>query len=137
MPPEQANVNPYASPKAAAAEPRPRAERLFRWRLIPTFFLYVYGFGGVLLALEMAGLLLWLVLFDRERFVGPPVKVTTFFATVFLCAVVAATAGCLLIAAARLCWRAGDGDWPRAGKLATLGFGLCLAWGLVVWLVLN
>jgi len=138
MPPEQAEINPYASPRARAAKPVLRAAKRFRWRLIPTFFLYAYGIGGLLLAVEAVGIPFWLMVFEADRFVDivrDPVACVLFFGALLVVAVVAATAGCLLIVAARLCWRADQGDWPRAGKLAAIGFGLYLAWGLLMALV--
>ena len=141
MPPEQVDVNPYASPKSDAAKPPLRAGRRFRWRLIPTVFLYLYGIGGLLLAVELVTLPLWLMVVDRDRFVDRfvrhPFAGATFFAALLLIAVVAATGGCLLVVAARRCWRGEKGDWRVAGKLAALGFGLFLVWGLLVRLALG
>ena len=140
MPPEQAGVNPYASPRAPAAKPVSRAGKRFRWRLIPTLFLYLYGIGGLFLAVEVVGIPFWLMVFETDQFVDVvthPVACVLFFGALLVCAVVAATAGCLFIVAARFCWRARKGDWRLAGKYAALGLGVCLVWGLLAALVVR
>jgi hypothetical protein len=122
----QVDENPYASPKCQRVGAAASTRRRLRWRVIPTTLLYLGGGGGLILSLEMVGLALWMMLFDRERdlfvprFVGHPLA----SATLLVIPVLAASYGCLLIVAARRCWRGVRGDWWLAGPLTILGLAI-------------
>ena len=121
---KEKELNPYASPVASDAPdvsgPRPR----FRWRVIGGMLLYLYG-GSVLL-LGLLELAFCVALFTypfplshralRRRHI--PVL------GLFVDSVLGVLAGCLLLVAARVCWKGGKARWRRAGVLALFGFGL-------------
>ena len=133
MPPEQTDTNPYASPKSHHSSGASRARRRFRWRLIPTSLLYLHGVGFVLIAFAALGMLLWMMVAEPLRLTRDPIAV----AMAFICAVALTVAGSLLILAARACWRAGKGDWRRAGVFTVFGFGLYTLTFLFQWVVYN
>ncbi|MHC4398575.1 MAG: hypothetical protein ACYTG0_02735 [Planctomycetota bacterium] len=140
MPAEPTPVNPYRSPTAGSAVAGPidtllKPKRRFRWRLIPTTFLYSCAAPSILMGLVFlaAAALAW---FNVLPFEPRGIRVAASF-TFLVVGAAQVSAGYLLLAAARACWRDGKTSWWRVAAWAALGLGLFHGMPLTVFWLLD
>ena len=119
-------INPYQSPSVDASTPQEVRRPWFRWRLIPTLLLALYG--GALAISSVLGLLMLPVLLVSEKASLPALQIVG----VFLLCLWAGAIGLLLCYSAAWWWK---GRWRRAIVGTVAGGVLYACISLVMYLL--